>query len=140
MPVSVTCAEAKRLQNASVAAQGRTTGVLASNTDFDTPSKYRARRTACSHGHTHDSKKEALRCDELHLLCYGGEIDELQCQVSYKLIVNGFPIAVYRADFVYHDRFDNLVVEDVKGGPRTREYVIKRKLMMACYQIAIKET
>ena len=44
----------------------------------------------------------------------------------------------YRADFVYFDSEDNLVVEDAKG-VRTKEYIIKRKMMLWLYGIRIKE-
>ena len=45
---------------------------------------------------------------------------------------------MYVADFVYEDNGDT-VVEDTKG-MRTKEYVIKRKLMLYRYGIRIKET
>jgi len=37
-------------------------------------SKYHAKRTACAHGHTHASGREAKRCAELHLLLRAGHI------------------------------------------------------------------
>ena len=46
----------------------------------------------------------------------------------------------YIADFVYEDaRTGETVVEDVKG-IRTKEYIIKRKLMMYVHGIKILET
>ena len=44
----------------------------------------------------------------------------------------------YIADFVYTDRDGNTVVEDTKG-VRTKEYVIKRKLMLERFGIRIVE-
>lgn len=45
----------------------------------------------------------------------------------------------YVADFVYWDLENNcMVVEDAKG-MRTKEYIIKRKLMLHIYGIRIKE-
>ncbi len=44
----------------------------------------------------------------------------------------------YRADFVYFDEDDSLVVEDAKG-VRTKDYIIKRKLMLWLYGIRIRE-
>ena len=45
----------------------------------------------------------------------------------------------YIADFVYHDaRTGELVVEDTKG-MKTKEYIIKRKLMLWVYKIKISE-
>ena len=46
----------------------------------------------------------------------------------------------YRADFTYRERDGRLVVEDVKSKPtRTREYLIKRKLMKERRGIDITE-
>ena len=47
--------------------------------------------------------------------------------------------AVYIADFVYKDRSGREVVEDCKG-MRTKDYIIKRKLMLYKFGIRIKET
>ena len=44
----------------------------------------------------------------------------------------------YRADFQYIDKDGNLVVEDVKG-MRTKEYVLKRKMMLYFHGIRITE-
>lgn len=45
----------------------------------------------------------------------------------------------YVADFVYHDAHTGeLIVEDTKG-VRTKDYIIKRKLMLKEYGIKIKE-
>ena len=46
---------------------------------------------------------------------------------------------VYVADFQYQDAHTGeLTVEDTKG-VRTKEYIIKRKLMLSVYNIRIKE-
>ena len=45
----------------------------------------------------------------------------------------------YIADFVYQDAHTGkLVVEDTKG-VRTKDYIIKRKLMLSVYNIKISE-
>jgi Protein of unknown function (DUF1064) len=44
----------------------------------------------------------------------------------------------YRADFVYRDKVGELVVEDAKG-VRTKDYVIRRKLMLSVHGIRIRE-
>lgn len=45
----------------------------------------------------------------------------------------------YIADFVYRDaKSDKLVVEDTKGF-KTKDYIIKRKLMLHVYNIKIQE-
>ena len=95
-------------------------------------------------GKRFDSKKEARREAELLLLERTGEIQDLCAQVKYTLIPaqkeNGKVIerpVTYIADFVYKVNGET-VVEDVKG-VRTKEYIIKRKLMLWRYGIWIKE-
>ncbi len=90
-------------------------------------------------GQVFDSKKEANRYKELRLLEKAGAIKDLRMQVKFTLIPAQRDEATgkvverecsYKADFVY--------VEDVKGF-RTKEYVIKRKLMLWRYGIRIRE-
>ena len=45
----------------------------------------------------------------------------------------------YIADFVYTDENGKTVVEDAKGF-RTKDYIIKRKLLLYMHGIRIKET
>lgn len=108
-----------------------------------------------------DSKKEYSRWKELSLLERAGEITNLQRQVQFILLpeqrapgtetykkgprkgqVKPGPVlerkVTYIADFMYFENGEP-VVEDVKG-LRTKEYVIKRKLMLYTYGIRIKET
>ena len=91
-----------------------------------------------------DSRFEAARFQELAFLEKSGVITNLRCQVKYELIPSqkkpdgSTERAVnYIADFVYSDG-KNVIVEDVKG-VKTPEYVIKRKLMLQKYGIAVKE-
>lgn len=96
-------------------------------------SKYGAKRTVSGF----DSRKEEKRYGELRLLERAGKISELHRQVRYALVVGHTLICEYVADFQY--RRDGLIaVEDVKG-VRTRDYIIKRKLMLALYGITIEE-
>ena len=92
------------------------------------------------------SKAEARRYGELKLLLKAGEIRNLRSQVRYEFRVNGnlSPFG-YIADFVYErhynrtDRFEwQSVVEDVKGIV-TREFRMKKWLMLACYGIIVEE-
>lgn len=99
--------------------------------------KYRAIKTEVD-GLTFDSGKEALRWQELRLLERAGKIRNLERQVKFSLDVNGEHVANYFADFIY-DSDGERIVEDCKG-MRTREYVIKRKLMFAVFGIRILET
>jgi hypothetical protein len=96
-----------------------------------------------------DSKKEAKRYKELLLLERAGKIAKLELQKEYELIpaqrdMYGKVIeraVKYKADFVYTDISTpvyKLVVEDTKG-VKTKEYIIKRKLMLYKYGIRITE-
>lgn len=84
------------------------------------------------------SKHEAERYVVLRALNAQGLIRGLCMQQPYKLNVNGVLIAKYISDFEYLDNGE-WVVEDAKGF-RTREYIMKRKLMKAIYGITIRET
>ena len=113
-------------------------------------------------GITFDSKREARRYQELKMLERCGAISNLQRQVTYELIPvqrekstrvytkgrkKGQPIegkviekaVTYRADFTYIDASTGeTVVEDSKGF-RTKEFVIKRKLMLYIHGIKVRE-
>ena len=118
-------------------------------------SKYHARKVVRG-GKTFDSAKEARRYGELCLLQRAGEISDLRTQVKYVLIpaqrepdtvgkrggvIKGLLLereVSYVADFVYVQN-GKTVVEDSKG-MRTKDYIIKRKLMLWVHGIQIKET
>lgn len=102
-----------------------------------------------------DSKKEANRYCELKLLERAGRITNLELQKPFELIPTqrepetmtktgkvkqGKVIeqsVKYIADFVYTEN-GKTVVEDTKGY-KTKDYIIKRKLMLYVYGIKIKE-
>lgn len=109
-------------------------------------SKYGNRRVG-----THASKKEHARAATLNLMQRAGLISNLREQVPYELIPAQYEqqdvkkkILIerscrYIADFVYTDNATGrTVVEDTKGF-RTKEYIIKRKLMLHVHGIRIKE-
>lgn len=107
-------------------------------------SKYRAKKTEVD-GIIFDSKKEAKRYQELILLEKAGYISNLERQVKFVLIpaqrINGKVAereCSYIADFVYLDEGGKKVVEDTKG-VKTKDYIIKRKLMLWVHGIRIKE-
>ena len=107
-------------------------------------SKYRAKKTEVD-GIVFDSKKEARRYQELKLFEKAGVISDLQRQVKFVLIpvqrINGKVVereCSYVADFVYLDEAGKKVVEDTKG-VKTKDYIIKRKLMLYVHGIRIKE-
>ena len=105
-----------------------------------------------------DSRKEARRYQELLLLQRGGVIQNLQLQVKFVLIPAQYETyerygargqrlkdgqrlvekeCSYKADFVY-EQDGKKVVEDTKGF-KTKDYIIKRKLMLYIHGIKIKE-
>jgi len=109
--------------------------------------KYRNRKTVLD-GIEFDSAKEARRYAELLLLQKAGEIYDLQRQVSFVLIPaqkdekTGRLLereAKYIADFTYRScKTGRIIVEDTKG-LKTREYILKRKMMLYRHGIRIKE-
>ena len=112
-------------------------------------SKYRAKKVTLplpdGTMHTFDSKHEADIYTELSLQERAGEISNLQIQVPYELIPTQkapsgktYRNCKYIADFVYRDKDGNTVVCDAKGY-RTKEYSIKRKLMLLMHGIEISE-
>lgn len=112
--------------------------VFASN---GSANKYGAKRTDCRAGHTHASKREAKRCDELHLMQRGGEIENLQHQPRFDFIINGQILkhesgrkAGYTADFSFIDRQSaKHIVEDAKGAYRDDAWRLRKALFRACY-------
>ena len=108
-------------------------------------SKYGARKVTYD-GKTFDSQKEAQRYAELRLLERGKVISDLRCQVKFELLpaqkVKGQLVerAVnYVADFTYVDkRTGEFIVEDTKGF-KTKEYILKRKMMLYFHGIRIRE-
>ena len=119
-------------------------------------SKYHNRKITRD-GETFDSIKEYNRYCELKLLERAGEITELRRQVKFKLLPTmREPVCEmssqgvfkkgkviergvdYIADFVYKNKIGFEVVEDVKG-VRTKEYILKRKMMLYFHHIRIEE-
>ena len=107
------------------------------------PSKYGNKKLTID-GEVFDSRKEYIRYRELVLLQRTGQISDLKRQVKYELIPSqrvGGKVAeracTYVADFVYTEN-GKTVVEDTKGF-RTKDYIIKRKLMLYVHGIQIRE-
>ena len=94
------------------------------------------------------SKREARRAAALRLMQEAGQIQGLREQVEFLLIPRqtrpdgtAERSCSYWADFTYDEWTAGgwrRVVEDVKG-MRTREYVLKRKLMLMVHGVAIRE-
>ena len=105
-----------------------------------TANKYGAVKVTVN-GRVFDSAREAKRATVLQWLEQLGEITGLlQYQVRYVLVPKqpGERAVEYRADFVYKNKAGELVVEDAKG-VRTKDYVIRRKLMLSVHGIRISE-
>lgn len=116
--------------------------------------KYHSRKITRD-GITFDSQKEYRRFCELSLLEKAGAITDLKRQVEFVLIptqrepdtigVRGGKIkgktiehkCSYVADFVYTEN-GKTVVEDTKGF-KTKDYILKRKMMLYFHGIRIKE-
>lgn len=120
-------------------------------------SKYHSKKININ-GTVYDSKKEYKRHCELLLLEKAAAITDLQTQVKFVLIPAQYETferygkkgqrlkdgsrciekeCAYIADFVYTEN-GKKVVEDTKGF-RTKDYIIKRKLMLWVHGIKIKE-
>lgn len=107
-------------------------------------SKYHSKKVTVD-GITFASRKEARRYQELKLLERAEEISGLELQKRFVLIpaqrVNGKVVeraCNYVADFCYKDKTGEIVVEDTKG-VKTKDYIIKRKLMLWRHGIRIGE-
>lgn len=119
-------------------------------------SKY-GNKKAKHDGIVFDSRRERNRYIILSALQRAGDISDLRMQVTYELLPAIYETVEkqlktkvkmvqrcaqravhYVADFVYKDKEGNEVVEDVKG-LRTKEYLLKKKMMRALLGIQIKE-
>ncbi len=106
--------------------------------------KYGAKATTVD-GIEFDSKAEARRYLQLKAQARAGEISDLRLQVPFLLVPAQDKAGrkerevVYVADFTYQ-RDGAFVVEDTKSAPtKTREYVIKRKLLLWVHGLAVRE-
>lgn len=119
-------------------------------------SKYHNKKVSYD-GIVFDSKKEMYRYIRLKSMQEEGLISELRLQVPYEIIPAIYEDEIvnlktkakvvkkcvqkavkYVADFVYKDRYGYEIVEDSKG-LRTKEYILKKKMMRAFLGITIKE-
>ena len=124
--------------------------------------KYYNIKTKTTDGLVFDSHKEAQRWEQLLLLQKAGKIVELQRQVKYELLPAQYETyerfskkgkrlkdgtrlierkVEYIADFVYHDaETGEMIVEDTKSeATKTKDFVIKRKLMLLIHGIKVRE-
>ena len=109
-------------------------------------------------GEKYDSTKEYRRWCELKIMEKAGMIHGLTRQKKFVLIpAQREPDTVgkrggikkgklierecaYYSDFAYYDKEGNEVVEDVKSpATRTKDYILKRKMMLYVHGIRIRE-
>lgn len=102
-------------------------------------SKYRNEKVVDASGRKFDSQREAKRAGELELLQKLGKISDLKYQVRFEVIPKQGRkrAAHYIADFTYMEE-GRLIAEDAKGC-RTREFILKSKLMLQVHGIEVKE-
>lgn len=102
--------------------------------------KYGAKKTIVD-GIKFDSMREARRYQVLKARERVGQIAGLRRQARYDLEVNGVKIGRYTSDFEYEED-GRWVVEDVKSPAtkKARDYVLRKKLMLALFGIEIRET
>lgn len=128
-------------------------------------SKYKSVKVMTHSGEVFDSRKEAQRFLVLKAMEKAGEIRDLKRQVRFELIPTQREVsgsiykrgprkgqlkpgkvieqpAYYSADFTYIDcKTGELIVEDCKSdATKTKDYVLRRKLMLYFHGIRIKET
>lgn len=105
-------------------------------------SKYNARKITLD-GIEFDSRKEANRYAELKVMERAGIIRNLQLQEEFELIprCGKERPAKYHSDFSYINvETGEKVVEDVKSrATKTKDYILRRKLMNWRYGIQIQE-
>jgi len=101
-------------------------------------SKYGNKKTNVD-GLTFDSKVEAVRYQELRLLEVSGEISQLATHKTFTIQPafidqrgKKHRAITYQSDFDYLDKYQNWIVEDVKGktAPLTTTFKIKMKMLL----------
>ncbi len=148
--MALTSADLARL---GPAAQKQVLDKLAGEQKQEKRSKYNNRKVVMD-GIKFDSEREAARFGELKVLRAMGKIRNLRLQANFTLVegyttIEGERIKpmVYRADFTYERATEpdcNGVVhwlrevEDAKG-VKTKDYLLKKKLMQDKYHITIRE-
>ena len=105
-----------------------------------TVSKYYAQPSLCAKGHKHASKREAKRCNELHLLLRAGEIESLEQQPQYWFVINGQTLkhpngsrVGYQPDFRYIDRLSGATIVEDSKGVKVRDYPLRAAIFRALH-------
>lgn len=100
--------------------------------------KYGAKKTNCQHGHTHDSKREAVTCNQLYLRLQAGDITDLVQQPQFWFAIDGKPLkhrngrrVGYQGDFSFIENGRKVVV-DAKGFA-ARDWPLRRAIFEALF-------
>ena len=101
-------------------------------------SKYGSIKTSAD-GYTFDSIAEYKRYLQLRTMYQAGELLFLGVHTRFPIVINTHPICVYESDFNYIRKGEVFaVVEDVKA-VRTKEFILKKKLMLAVLGLEVTE-
>lgn len=102
-------------------------------------SYYTAKTVKGRDGKIHDSKFEAGYGEELRLLKRAKQIKDYQTQVNFPLVVKGYKLGVYIADFVVHHLDGSQEIVETKGWA-TPVFRLKWKIVEALYSEDYKIT
>lgn len=108
------------------------------------PNKYFAKKANCAQGHTHDSIKEARRCETLHAMQKKGEITDLKVHPQFWFVINGKQVkhdngrrVGVKLDFQYKTANGRTVCEDVKPQSRlaiSRDWPLRKAIFKALFE------
>lgn len=98
--------------------------------------KYNAKKTEYN-GLIYDSKKEAMRAEQLDKMLANGDIINIQRQVPIRCEVNSKLICKLILDFIYTLPDGTIIHEDVKGMKPLPIFNLKCKLIKALHGIDI---
>lgn len=103
-------------------------------------SKFGAVPTQTADGQKFKSTLEANYYQRLWVQQRAGEIETIEREVRYELVVNGVLVATYYLDFRVKYTDGHIEFVDCKSQPTvTPLYKIKKALMLALFNISIKE-
>lgn len=102
------------------------------------PSAARGAIPVAEDGYVFDSKAEHRHYRDLKAMQAGGLITELTVHPRYKFYVNEQWVGSYIADFSFRDATGARRVQDVKGGPPTAVFSLKRRLMAALFGVQVE--
>ena len=97
-------------------------------------SKFGNIRTRCNQNYLHLSKGESQHCNILFLVkaSVGSDIQEIEHEIPYKLIVNDTLVCVHKPDWTITLKTGVKKIVEFKGNP-TSEWRIKKNLFIALY-------